>query len=182
MLGSISFAAAWALAGQIMELLGTLLGNRDRRRIGAISQGLILMLIGITGSSVFVDEIYQVVEPGDTLEFGGYVLEYTGLQVQWGIDRYKVETELTIGRGGKVRGTLSSSKTFFEANDQPHTDVGIFTTPVEDLYLNLAGWQGQTAHLHIKRLALVSWIWAGAAVVLLGVLVLLRGDRNARST
>lgn len=185
MLGSISFAAAaWALAGQIMELLGTLLGNRDRRRIGAIAShlGLILMLIGITGSSVFVDEIYQVVEPGDTLEFGGYVLEYTGLQVQWGIDRYKVETELTIGRGGKVRGTLSSSKTFFEANDQPHTDVGIFTTPVEDLYLNLAGWQGQTAHLHIKRLALVSWIWAGAAVVLLGVLVLLRGDRNARST
>lgn len=180
LLGSISFTAAgWALAGQAIALLR----QPKMRQVGGIVVhiGIIVMLIGITGSSIFVEEVYRTVEPGETIEFGGYALEYPGLQVQWGVDYYNVQTALQIMRGGEKAGTLVSSKTFYGTDDQPYTEVGIFSTPFEDLYLNLAGWQGQTAQLHIKRLAFVSWIWAGAAVVFLGVLLLLKGDKNVGS-
>ena len=48
--------------------------------------------------------------------------------------------------------------------------MGIFSRLKEDLYLNLAGWQGQTVQLHLQRFALVSWIWFGSFVVYLGAL------------
>jgi cytochrome c-type biogenesis protein CcmF len=58
---------------------------------------------------------------------------------------------------------------------QPSTKVGLRSTPFEDLYVVLADWQGDgpTAQVSLAVYVnpLVSWIWAGGVLLLLGTLV-----------
>ena len=60
---------------------------------------------------------------------------------------------------------------------QPSTKVGLRSTPFEDLYVVLADWKGDgpTAQVSLAVYVnpLVSWIWAGGALLLLGTLVTL---------
>lgn len=171
-LGSLSFAVGvFGLASHVQEIVG----KCHKRKLGAylVHIGIIFMLIGITGSSIFVEDVFQTVNPGDTVRIGDYALEYPGLQVQWGITHYTVSTALKIYKGDRSLGELVSKKTFYDGQGQPSTDVGIFSTLKEDLYLNLAGWQSQTAQLHIQRFALVRWIWFGSFVIYLGMAVIM---------
>jgi cytochrome c-type biogenesis protein CcmF len=138
----------------------------------------LIVLIGVAGSSVFIDDVLVSVEPGQEITFGDYVLEYQGLRARYGSDQYTVTTTLAIMENGTEVGEITSEKTFWEGRHQPSTQVGIFSTIKEDLYLNLAGWENQTAQLHLQRFALVSWIWVGSWVMYAGALVaLLKGGQ-----
>jgi cytochrome c-type biogenesis protein CcmF len=161
--------------------LRVLLGRQPRFSIGCtlVHIGLLVILVGVTGSSVYTDDIFVSVEPGQAVEFGSYALSYPGLTPRYGVDRYTVGTTLSLSRDGRDVGKLTSEKTFWENRSQPSTEVGIFSTFKEDLYLNLAGWEGQTAQLHLQRFALVSWIWGGAWIVYLGAAMALVGPVRA---
>jgi cytochrome c-type biogenesis protein CcmF len=60
---------------------------------------------------------------------------------------------------------------------QPSTKVGLRSTPFEDLYVVLAGWDGDGATAKVSLAVfvnpLVSWIWAGGVLLLLGTVVTL---------
>lgn len=153
---------------------------RSRRHWGGVlvHLGVLIVLIGVAGSSVFIDDVLVSVEPGQEITFGDYVLEYQGLRARYGSDQYTVTTTLAIMENGTEVGEITSEKTFWEGRHQPSTQVGIFSTIKEDLYLNLAGWENQTAQLHLQRFALVSWIWVGSWVMYAGALVaLLKGGQ-----
>lgn len=171
-LTSLAFAiAAFGAITHIQDLIS----HCHKRKLGAylVHLGVIVMLVGVTGSSVFVDDLFLAVQPGDKVHVGDYVLEYPGLKTRYGSDRYTVGTTLTILRSNKEIGVITSEKTFWENRRQPSTRVGIFSTFKEDLYLNLAGWENQVAQLHVQRFALVSWIWVGSILIYLGILVIL---------
>lgn len=156
--------------------LGALFGLSKRRpKLGStlVHVGVLLMLVGVTGSSIYTDDVFVTVEPGEEIQFGGYTVGYQRLQTRYGMDRYTVGTTLRLSRSGREVGTLTSEKTFWENRTQPSTQVGVFSTFKEELYLNLAGWEGQTARLHLQRFALVGWIWFGSWVVYLGAVLAL---------
>jgi cytochrome c-type biogenesis protein CcmF len=160
--------------------LPSLLSPRSRRRWGGalVHLGVLVVLVGVTGSSVFIDDVLITVNPEDQIILGDYVLEYDGLRARYGSDRYTVETTLAIMKGEGKRGEITSVKTFWEGRTQPSTQVGIFSTFKEDVYLNLAGWENQTAQLHLIRFALVSWIWVGSWIMYIGTLVILLGGMS----
>ncbi len=171
--GGAAPALALAVAAfGLVTHLGTLLRRKGPLKPGSIlvHVGVLLMLIGIAGSSSYTDSLYVSVEPGDEVAFAGYILTYPGLRARYGADRYTVGTTLSISKNGREVGQLTAEKTLWENRSQPSTEVGIFSRLKEDLYLNLAGWQGQTVQLHLQRFALVSWIWFGSFVVYLGAL------------
>ena len=159
--------AAFGLVAHVKSLAG---GKERRLRLSSVlvHMGVLVMLIGVAGSSAYTDSVFVSVEPGEEIQFGPYVVSYMGLQARYGIDRYSVGTTLAVSREGRELGELTSEKTFWENRSQPSTEVGILSTVREDLYLNLAGWEGQTAQLHLQRFALVSWIWFGSGIVYLG--------------
>jgi cytochrome c-type biogenesis protein CcmF len=177
--GHLAASVAFALAAfGFGTHLPVLLSPDSSRRWGGslVHLGLLIIMVGITGSSIFVDDVLVSVEPGQEIVFGDYRLEYEGLTVRYGSERYTVGTTLAIVENGRCRGEITSEKTFWEGRDQPSTRVGILSTLKEDIYLNLAGWENTTAQLHLQRFALVSWIWAGSWVMYFGVLVALLGD------
>jgi cytochrome c-type biogenesis protein CcmF len=170
--GGLAVSAAFAIAALgLAAHLGSLVWPGEKGfKLGstAVHVGVLLMLVGVAGSSVFTDEIFISVEPGEVFHFGEYQVGYTGLTTRYGVDRYTVSTTLSLARNGTSVGELASAKTFWENRTQPSTKVGVFSTIKEDLYLNLAGWEGQAAQLHLERFALVSWIWFGAWLAYFG--------------
>lgn len=174
---SASFAFALAAFGFGTHVPVLFLPGSRRRWGGSLAHlGILVIMVGITGSSIFVDDIIVSVEPGQEIAFGGYLLEYEGLKARYGSDRYTVGTTLAIRKDGKDRGALTSEKTFWEGRNQPSTRVGIYSTLKEDIYLNLAGWENPTAQLHLQRFALVGWIWIGSWIIYIGALIALLGD------
>lgn len=169
---AVAFAiAVFGLATHLREALGS--SAKIKRARLLVHIGLLVMLAGVTGSSVYVADFFLSVEPGQTFGVGMYQAEYSGLNTRYGSDRYTVGTTLNLFRAEKPVGKLTSEKTFWENRKQPSTQVGIFSTFSEDIYLNLAGWEGQRAQLHLQRLALVGWIWFGSWLVYLAVILIL---------
>lgn len=159
-----------------------LIRPRSKRQFGAylVHLGIIFMLVGITGSSVYKEEILITVKPGEQVTFAGYILEYQGLKTLFGIKETTVETRLQVYKGDRKLGTLRSGKTFWEGKQQPSTKIGIRSNLKEDLYFNLAGWENPNAQLHLFRFALVSWIWIGSWIIYLGIIILLLPFRKRR--
>ena len=164
--------AVFGLITHLVNVLGTKRG-RFKTSSALMHIGVLLMLVGVTGSSVFTDSVFVSVKPGDEIQFGDFQVGYNGLTTRYAADRYTVGTSLSLFRSGKQVGELTSEKTFWENRSQPSTKVGIFSTAKGDLYLNLAGWEGQTAQLQLQSFALIGWIWFGSWVVYLGALLAL---------
>jgi len=59
--------------------------------------------------------------------------------------------------------------------NQPSTKVGLRSTPLEDLYVVLDGWDGDGANARVSVSVfvnpMVSWIWLGGLVLLVGTFV-----------
>ena len=178
-IGTLAFALA---AFGIVSHVPILLQFRSLRRWGGglVHLGVLIVMVGVTGSSIFVEDIHVSVNPGQEIVLGEYTLQYEGLKAQYGSDRYHVGTTLKIMDDGLKRGEITSVKTFWEGRSQPSTKVGIFSTFKEDLYLNLAGWEQPVAQLHLQRFALVRWIWVGSWMIYGGALVTLLADLKFR--
>ena len=154
------------------------------RKIGGytVHVGVILILFGILGSSVFVTDTFVVVEPGDEVDFGAFTLHYDGLQILGDWATPTIAATLEIYRDNEYVDQITADKSFADMRSQPATNVGIYSTLREDIYLNLVSWESHTAHLHLQRFPLISWIWIGSAMMYLGVLVLgLNGMRKRYS-
>jgi cytochrome c-type biogenesis protein CcmF len=68
--------------------------------------------------------------------------------------------------------------TYAGLGGQSLTRVAISTTPVADVYVVLAGaGDGGSASFRVFVNPLVSWIWAGGAIIILGVLLGNIGER-----
>lgn len=187
LVGSKHTLASWAFglgAFALFTHIHDLFGCCNPRKAGAyiVHIGIIIMLLGITGSSLFVEDVFQTVIPGETVSIGRYTMQYSGLNVQWGIYSYKVGTTLEIFDGERRIGQITSTKTFYEDQPQPSTRVGISSNLREDLYFHLAGWQQQTAQLHIQRFPLVIWIWIGSFMVYLGMVLIMVSVLAAKRT
>jgi cytochrome c biogenesis factor len=73
---------------------------------------------------------------------------------------------------------IRPAKQFFDNfPQQPSTRVGLRSTPFEDLYIVLGGWEGDgpTARVSVALFVnpLVSWIWTGGVLLLFGTAVTL---------
>jgi len=158
-------------------------GNKRRYGGYVIHVGVVLMCIGIAGSGVFQEEAEVILRPGEAFEIGGYRLQYTELasfESPGGVG--VVSAPLTAFRHGEARFRMHPEKHFHPPpNDQnPTTEVAIWSTLNEDLYVVLAGWDpaDRSASFSAYLNPLVKWIWIGGAVLLLGTIICMVPDRE----
>jgi cytochrome c-type biogenesis protein CcmF len=75
---------------------------------------------------------------------------------------------------------LNPEKNLHRGHDQPSTEVAIHSTLTEDLYVILAGHEGEVATFKVLVNPLVVWIWIGGGVMALGTILALSPDRRRR--
>ncbi len=155
---------------------------KAHRRYGAylVHLGIILMVIGITGSTAYKRERLISLSPGQSVMLGSYLIQYEGFAIET-LDaepatyqsRVQYSTTLSILQDGSKVATLVPEKNYHWVLDTPWvTNVAIRSTLKEDLYTVLASLeQDGLASFQLVISPLVIWIWIGGAVLVLGTLV-----------
>ena len=160
--------------GEAFPLAFGSLIRRNNRRYGGyvVHLGAVMMAAAVTASSMYQVERTARLQPGQALEVGGYRLTYNGLRERQEPGVRIVEARLSVQSGTELLGALTPDKRFFRNFErQPSTQVAIRTTPFEDLYVVLAGWeQDGSASFLVFVNPLVVWLWLGGIVALAGTL------------
>lgn len=155
--------------------------GRNRRRYGGyiVHLGVVLIFLGLAGSP-FRKSWSGTLEIGDTFRIGSYDLTYAD-SARYATDEKMVTLAvMDVRKGGRLVATLTPQRNFHLAQRQPQSEVGIRTTPVEDLYVVLNGMdESRTATVRAWVNPLVMWIWIGGAVMTAGMVVILSGKPAA---
>ncbi len=153
------------------------LAVRRRRRYGAYLAhiGLVIVATGIAASHIWQQERQVTLAPGQSVTVSGYTLTYEGSQQHQLADHTEYVAAMRFGSQ-----TLEPSRaTYAGLGGQALTHVAISTTPLADVYVVLAatGSDG-LASFQVFVNPLVSWIWAGGAIIILGVVLGNAGERS----
>jgi len=150
---------------------------RRRRRYGAYLAhlGLVVVVVGIAASHFGQQEKDVTLQPGAQVTVAGYTLTYTGAQQRQLTDH----TEFVAGMRFGDQTLEPSRATYAGLGGQALTHVAITTTPLADVYVVLAGTNDDgSASFRVFVNPLVSWVWAGGAVIILGVVLGNVGERS----
>jgi cytochrome c-type biogenesis protein CcmF len=143
----------------------------DRPRYGGylVHIGIVLMAIGVIGSSFFDIQREATLAQGGSLKIGQYTLvfdKFTHFETQ---DKLVLNTDISVSKGDKLLGTMTPQKILHRSYEQPVTEVAIRSTPLEDLYIIFGDFDTR-GNFTFKVLVnpLVMWIWVGGGILVLG--------------
>jgi cytochrome c-type biogenesis protein CcmF len=93
--------------------LGNLVWNNKRRYGGyVVHVGMVLIFIGIAGSSAYQKEALEIMNPGESLEVDGYTLRYDGYRFEAVDDHIGAVTEMSLFLDGTHVGNLEAEQRF----------------------------------------------------------------------
>jgi cytochrome c-type biogenesis protein CcmF len=154
---------------------------RNRRRYGGyvVHLGVVLIVLGLAGSA-FRSERQALLNRGESMRVGQYTLTYERLERRSTSEKFVNRVTVNVVRGGNHIATLYPQRNFHFVQRQPQSEVAIRTNPQEDLYVVVTSVdQDGAVALRAFVNPLTWWIWVGAAVMALGMAVLLTGGPTA---
>ncbi len=152
---------------------------RNRRRYGGyvVHAAIVLLAVGVAGSSAYGKTVEQRLGPGQSLAIGGYTVRYDGLEQTRTSNSRDTEAVLTLG--GRAAGRLTSGQNFYAVEQSTSREVGIHTNwlRAEDLYV-IADQIEPNGDVYFKVLVkpLVNLIWFAGLVFVLGSVIALWPD------
>jgi cytochrome c-type biogenesis protein CcmF len=168
-----------ALSGEPWPRALTQLVARNRRRYGGyvVHAAIVLLAIGIVGSSAYGSTAERKLQPGQTLRIDGYTLRYRGLtQAE---TSNATERRAVLDLGGRASGTLRAGKNLYPVEQSVSNEVGIHTNWLrgEDLFV-IADQINPDGSVYFKVLVkpLVNLIWLAGFVFVFGSLITLWPD------
>lgn len=155
---------------------------KNRRRYGGyiVHLAIIVMVIGFTGAGSYNVDQQRGINPGEKMNIGSYTLQYRGLGEEMLPGKNTVYAEFLVWKNGKELGVVRPEKVFYLNGAQPTTEVAIISFMMEDFYIALDGWVDETqrAVVLVKIFPLISWVWFGGYVLILGTLISLWPERR----
>jgi cytochrome c-type biogenesis protein CcmF len=153
-----------------------LLVRRNTRRYGGyfIHIGVVIVVIGLAGSA-FNRNVESEMALHDKMVIGPYTLEQVGASEDSNANYNSEYALLDVSKDGKKLFQMTPEKRIYLASEQPQTMVAIHSVPEWDLYVVYEGTNPSTSQPIIKAFLnpLVSWIWAGVVLMVLGTIVAL---------
>jgi cytochrome c-type biogenesis protein CcmF len=163
----------WPLA--LAELVG-----RNRRRYGGyvVHAAIVLLAIGVIGSSAYDTIREQRLGVGESMRVSGYTLTYRGATQERGANAMEVRALVDVKRGGESLGTMRPGKNSYFAEEQVSNEAAIRSDRLngEDLFLIAEQIQRDTVFLKVLVKPLVNLIWIAGFVFLGGALIAMWPD------
>jgi cytochrome c-type biogenesis protein CcmF len=154
---------------------------RNRRRYGGyiVHAAIVLLAVGVAGSSAYDTVREGRLTPGRELAVGDYRLAYRGLTERQGPNATEVRARFAVSRDGRQLGSVEAGKNAYTAERQVSNEVGIRSDLLtgEDLFV-IADQIDPDGSVFVRVLVkpLVNLIWLAGLVFLLGSLVALWPD------
>jgi cytochrome c-type biogenesis protein CcmF len=173
--------ARQALAGGSWPAALSALVARNRRRYGGyvVHAAIVLLAIGVAGSSAYDSVREARLARGESLAVGGYTLTYRSVSERQAANATEIRATFDVARGGERLGTLRAGKNAYAVEQQVSNEVGIRSDPLraEDLFViaeqvNRNG----TVDVRVFVKPLVNLIWLAGLIFLLGSVITLWPD------
>ncbi len=148
-------------------------GNNRRQYAGyLIHVGFALLAVGIAGSSLGSRDREVVLPRGETVEWAGYSVRFTGLIERELPGKFVEEARLEISRRGRPIGALLPAQHWYPEQGQWTTEVAILSTWSGDLFTTFHGSDEQgRINLSLIENPMIRWLWLGSWIFGLGALI-----------
>ena len=162
--------------GAFASLIG-----RNRRRYGGyvVHAAVLLLAIGVAGSSAYQTVREQKLTPGQSMTVDGRTLTYRGLQRLQGANAQEFRAVVDVSIGGSQVTTLRPGKNVYPVEQQTTNEVGIYHDwrNAGDVF-TIADQIDKSGAVYFKVLVkpLVNLIWLAGFVFLGGSLIALWPD------
>jgi cytochrome c-type biogenesis protein CcmF len=142
--------------------------------------GVGVFILGATMVSAYNVETDLPARPGDRFEVGGYEIFFRGIQPVVGPNFSAEEGEFELRKDGKVVSVLASQQRVYRVQQTPMTEAAIDVGIGRDVFIALGEPLGDNAwSVRIQVKPLISFLWMGAVLMVLGGLVAIT-DRRYR--
>jgi cytochrome c-type biogenesis protein CcmF len=164
-------------AGSLVRLVG-----RNRRRYGGylVHAAIVLLAIGIAGSSAYQTVRERGLKPGQSMTVAGYTLTYTELGTTQEANAIATRATVDVSRGSSHVTTLHPGKNTYPVEKQTSNEVSIYHDPrnLGDVFLIADQIDPGSNVLFLKALVkpLVNLIWAAGFLFVFGALVAMWPD------
>ncbi|HEX7040893.1 MAG TPA: heme lyase CcmF/NrfE family subunit [Trueperaceae bacterium] len=154
--------------------------HENRRRVGSmiVHFAVVVIAVGVAFSSGYrVDEQVRL-DVGGSAEFEGYTLTATDLFVDPTPARVSAGVLVEVRRGERLLTTLRPRINVFAGSARGIPTPDVMYTPWHDVYLSLnSNVTPETTFvvLRVVKSPLVTWIWVGGAILVLGTAYALGG-------
>jgi len=157
--------------------------QKNKRRYGGyiVHAGMVLLFVGVLGSSVFQKEAHAPLKNGESLSIGPYQVTLRGVAEHQKQNAMHTIATVAVSRDGKFLSLEHPTKAVYMKSQQPMTEVALRSTPMEDLYLILGGVNDDgTTSIQAYINPLVSLVWFGGVVMVFGTLISLTDRMRLR--
>jgi cytochrome c-type biogenesis protein CcmF len=159
----------------------TRLVARNRRRYGGylVHASVLLLAIGIAGSSAYQTVRERGLKPGQSMQVAGYTLTYESIGTRQLANAQATRAVVDVSRSGSHVATLHPGKNFYPVENQLSNEVSIYHDPrnLGDVF-TIADGIDRNGTLFLKVLVkpLVNLVWAAGFVFVFGALVAMWPD------
>ncbi len=171
------------LTGEVFFLAFPKVIWKLRRRYGGyiVHFGMVLTVIGITGSTAFKLEKEVTLQRGQSMTIGAYTLQYNDFNSYQDRNRTVYAATLGVTKNGKPAGEMTTERRYYINAKQPTTEVSLRSTLKEDLYLTMP-MIGQNNVITVKAAVnpLLLWGWIGGSLMVLGGIMAIIPSRTRR--
>ncbi|MFQ5712014.1 MAG: heme lyase CcmF/NrfE family subunit [Candidatus Geothermarchaeales archaeon] len=147
---------------------------RRRRRYGGyiVHFAVILICLGIVGSTLHAETYNLSLKKGTSIDVGEYTFTLRDNAFRQESTKRVWTVQLEVSRGDDYLGTANPAMEQYLKQEQYVGKVDILSTALRDVYVILEGVSGDgTADINVKVMPLISFIWAGGPLLIIGVVV-----------
>jgi cytochrome c-type biogenesis protein CcmF len=158
----------------------------NRRRVGSmiVHLAVVVVAVGVAFSSGYRVDQQLRIDFGQSTTFEGYTLTAKDRFMDRSASRISAGAVITVSRGGRALASLRPRINVFGSGGRPIPTPAVMYTPWHDLYLNINNTIGPDTGFVVLRAVkspLVTWIWVGGLILVVGTLVSLSPDRRRRA-
>ena len=161
-----------SIKNSVHKFLNIIYSNLSRYG-GLISHtGILLVMLGIAGTSFMGIEKDFALKPGESGTLKNYQFTYFKTDITQKSDHTNIKAIMQIEKNGKFLGQYTTSKSYYPRFDMNSTKAGILNFGLEDFYFSQSVIsEDNSAVFEVKINPLVSLIWTGAFVVVVGAII-----------
>ena len=186
--------ATWVAASGVVQLYEKIRnaagGAHAWTRLRSTPRATYGMLLAHFGVAVFVTGVTMVkgydsekdvrMEPGDTVELGGYTFRLESVRDVQGPNYVAARAQIQVSNNGRAVTTLYPEKRIYTVQNAPMTEAAIDPGFTRDLYVSLGDAVSATAWVvKVQHKPFIDWIWGGCLLMALGG-ALAASDRRYR--
>jgi cytochrome c-type biogenesis protein CcmF len=144
-----------------------------RRRYGGyiVHIGMLLIFIGLLGTNLYQTTFPVTLNQGESQQAGEYLFRFDGSNIDEKSDRTILNIQLDVIDSSGGISNVSPSLIYYSKQQTTIVNVGIISLPFEDIYIIPQEVFAEQLSLRISYMPLISFIWYGGLLSILGVVL-----------